>query len=78
MFVAELGMRSGGDEIVSAVIELAHALGLEVVAEGVETELQLDVLRSLGCDFAQGFLFSRPVPACELGAMFGLQLSTSA
>ena len=47
----------------SAVISLAHALGLQVVAEGVETEQQLDALRSLDCDFAQGFLFSRPVPA---------------
>jgi len=78
MFVVELGMRTGGDEIVSAVIQLAHALGLQVVAEGVETEQQLDVLRSLDCDFAQGFLFSRPVPASELRSLFGLQLRTPA
>ena len=71
MFVEELGMGSGGDEIVAAVIKLAHTLGLEVVAEGVETEQQLDVLRSLGCDYAQGFLFSRPVPALELRSLFG-------
>jgi EAL domain-containing protein (putative c-di-GMP-specific phosphodiesterase class I) len=77
MFVEQLGMRTGGDEIVSAVIQLAHALGLEVVAEGVETEQQLDVLRALECDFAQGFLFSRPVPATELRSLYGLQLSTS-
>jgi diguanylate cyclase (GGDEF)-like protein len=75
MFVEELGMRTGGDEIVSAVIKLAHALGLQVVAEGVETEQQFEVLRSLDCDFAQGFLFSRPVPAAELRALFGRQLS---
>jgi diguanylate cyclase (GGDEF)-like protein len=78
MFVEQLGMGSGGDEIVSAVIQLAHALGLEVVAEGVETEQQLAVLRSLACDFAQGFLFSRPVPAGELRTLFGLQLSPTA
>ena len=66
MFVQELESDSGGREIVSAVISLAHALGLEVVAEGVETERQLEILRSLECDFAQGFLFSRPVPAAEL------------
>ena len=78
MFVAELGLQTGGDEIVSAVIELAHALDLRVVAEGVETERQFDVLRALGCDFAQGFLFSRPVPANELRAMFGLELPASA
>jgi len=78
MFVEELGMRTGGDEIVSAVVQLAHALGLEVVAEGVETEQQFDVLRSLECDFAQGFLFSRPVPAAELRNGFGFQLGVPA
>ena len=78
MFVEELGMRTGGDEIVAAVVQLAHALGLHVVAEGVETDQQLDVLRSLECDFAQGFLFSRPVPASELRSLLGLQLAASA
>ena len=75
MFVQELGQDGGGDEIVSAVISLAHALGLEVVAEGVETDQQLEILRALQCDFAQGFLFSRPVPASELRTLFGLQLT---
>ena len=59
-----------GTEIVAAVINLAHALDLSVVAEGVETEHQLELLRHLGCDYAQGYLFSRPVPASELGANF--------
>ena len=75
MFVHELGQDAGGDEIVSAVISLAHALGLEVVAEGVETEQQLEILQALSCDFAQGYLFSRPVPASELRSLFGLQLT---
>jgi diguanylate cyclase (GGDEF)-like protein/PAS domain S-box-containing protein len=70
-FVEGLGVSAEGDEIVSAIINLAHALGLEVVAEGVETATQLDVLRSLRCDFAQGFLFSRPMPATEVVAAFG-------
>ena len=70
MFVQELDSDSGGREIVSAVVSLAHALGLEVVAEGVETEEQLEILRSLECDFAQGYLFSRPVPAVELRSVF--------
>ncbi len=69
MFVEQLG-DGDGEEIAGAVIRLAHALGLEVVAEGVETTRQLEALRRLGCDYAQGFLFSRPVPASELAAAF--------
>ena len=75
MFVHDLGRDSGGDEIVSAVISLAHALGLIVVAEGVETAQQLEILRSLNCDFAQGFLFSRAVPARELPSLCGICLT---
>jgi diguanylate cyclase (GGDEF)-like protein len=74
MFVGELGQGTGGDEIVAAVIQLAHALGLQVVAEGVETERQLDILRGMRCDYAQGFLFSRPVPAEELRTRFGQRI----
>ncbi len=75
MFVEVLGGGPEGEEIVSAVISLAHALGLKVVAEGVETVEQLIVLRGLRCDLAQGYLFSRPLPAEELRAGFGLQRS---
>ena len=51
--------------IVDAVIALAHGLGIGVVAEGIETERQAERLRELGCDFGQGYLFSRPVPLAE-------------
>ena len=71
-FVEALGVSVEGEEIVSAVINLAHALGLKVVAEGVETTEQLEILRSLRCDLAQGFLFSRPLPATEIVTAFGL------
>ncbi len=52
--------------IISAVILLAGALGLETVAEGVEDREQVDVLRRLGCTHAQGYYFAQPVPASEL------------
>ena len=52
--------------IVSAMIAMAHSLKLEVIAEGVETELQLEYVRSLGCEEVQGFYFSKPVPAQEI------------
>ncbi len=61
-FVAGLGREPREAPIVGALVELGHALGLSVLAEGVETDAQLAHLRELGCDSAQGFLFSRPVP----------------
>jgi EAL domain-containing protein (putative c-di-GMP-specific phosphodiesterase class I) len=73
-FVDELGVDRGGAEIVAAVVRLAHALGLQVIAEGVETERQLEALARLDCDFAQGYLFSRPMPAHELVGKFPLPL----
>jgi EAL domain-containing protein (putative c-di-GMP-specific phosphodiesterase class I) len=44
-----------------AIIEMSHKLGMKVIAEGVETNEQRDLLRSAGCDFAQGYLYSKPV-----------------
>jgi EAL domain-containing protein (putative c-di-GMP-specific phosphodiesterase class I) len=55
--------------IARAVIGMAHGLRLSVVAEGVETEGQLNLLANLGCDLVQGYLFSRPVKAAEFAAM---------
>jgi diguanylate cyclase (GGDEF)-like protein len=58
----------GGHEpraIIAAIIELAHTLGMEVVAEGVETVAQAHALRELGCDQVQGYLLARPMPAAE-------------
>ena len=53
-------------DLVRSTIELAHSLGLRVVAEGVESEDILERLTALGCDLAQGYCLSRPVPAEEL------------
>ncbi len=66
-FVQGLGTDDGDDRIVSAVVELAANLGLRSIAEGVETQEQLDQLRALGCDQAQGYLFARPLPADGVG-----------
>src|SRR2546423_6013795 len=52
--------------IVRSVIELAHSFGLAVVAEGIETAEQERMLRAMGCDHAQGYLFSKPLPPDEL------------
>ena len=67
-FVAGLGRDAGDSAIVAAVIGLAHSLGLAAIAEGVETYEHLAALHSLGCDRAQGFYFSRPVPASVMEA----------
>ncbi len=66
--VAGLGTDEQDTAIVRATVDLAHTLGLTVVAVGVETERQLDVLRLLGCDRAQGYLFGPPVAAEQFGA----------
>jgi diguanylate cyclase len=62
-FVSDLDQSSDALAVVDAVIRLAHALGLRVVAEGVETERQRDILLRLRCDELQGFLFAKPMPA---------------
>jgi diguanylate cyclase len=62
-FVADIEHSSDALAVVDAVIKLAHALGLKVVAEGVETERQRDILLGLRCDELQGYLFAKPMPA---------------
>lgn len=65
-FVSELGRDGRATAIVRGVVTLAKDLGLEVVAEGVETEAQAEVLGQLGCQFAQGYLWSGAMPAAQL------------
>jgi diguanylate cyclase (GGDEF)-like protein len=68
-FVNGITTNHGDAAIVKAIIAMAHSLKLQVVAEGVETEEQLDFLRNEVCDEMQGFLFSRPLPTEELSKL---------
>jgi diguanylate cyclase (GGDEF)-like protein len=65
-FVSRLGSSDRDDAVVAAVVDLAHAHDLVVVAEGVETQEQLDALRRMGCDRAQGYLLGRPMRSADL------------
>jgi EAL domain-containing protein (putative c-di-GMP-specific phosphodiesterase class I) len=66
-FIARIkGQEEGEGEIVRLIVSLARTLGIEVVAEGTETEMQVEYLARLGCGFAQGFYFSRPVEASQV------------
>jgi diguanylate cyclase (GGDEF)-like protein len=76
-FVAALGTETGGP-IVTASVAMAHGLGLTTVAEGVESAEQLAVLAGVGCDLAQGYHFSRAVPAAEMPALLGRRFDTTA
>jgi diguanylate cyclase (GGDEF)-like protein/PAS domain S-box-containing protein len=69
-FVSQLGGQSRDREIIAAVTGMAHALGMTVVAEGVETAAQRDELRAIGCDAAQGYLFARPLTADVLATIW--------
>ncbi|MBT0771671.1 bifunctional diguanylate cyclase/phosphodiesterase [Kineosporia sp. J2-2] len=70
-FTSRLGADPRTGVIVSSTIDMAHRLGLDVVAEGVETQEQLDWLRAEGCDLIQGYLTSRPLPAAALHEWLG-------
>jgi diguanylate cyclase (GGDEF)-like protein len=67
-FVREVGNDPQAKLLVGSIVDLAHTLGRTVIAEGIETEDQLAVLQAMGCDQGQGFHFSRPLPAEEIGA----------
>ncbi|MEN8169540.1 MAG: EAL domain-containing protein [Pseudomonadota bacterium] len=68
-FVSKLQNGDGHRKMVETIISIAHNFNMKVVAEGIETQQQRDQLRSMGCEYLQGFLFSRPLPADELTAL---------
>jgi diguanylate cyclase (GGDEF)-like protein len=65
-FILDVASSARSRSVVQAIIGMAHGLSMEVVAEGVETRDQLDVLTNLNCNLLQGYLFSRPLPICDL------------
>ena len=75
-FVRDANTDRNDATIVRTIIEMGHSLGMHVLAEGVETQAQLEFLRRAGCDYAQGQLFGEPCPADALGAMVARQLAT--
>ena len=68
-FIRGMGQDNRGTSIVSAIIAMAHSLGLSVIAEGVEEELHVDLLREMKCDILQGYFISRPMPAHRVESM---------
>jgi predicted signal transduction protein with EAL and GGDEF domain len=78
-FVDGIGSSAGQEAVIAtALIRIAEGLGLQAVAEGVETAAQADRLHELGYQFAQGYHFARPMPASELAALLAAQLVTAA
>jgi EAL domain-containing protein (putative c-di-GMP-specific phosphodiesterase class I) len=76
-FVAGLPLDRYDCAIVSSTISLAHSIGIEVTAEGVEDTAQADFLLALGCDLLQGYLFAKPMPADQLNRQLEAQLAVS-
>jgi EAL domain-containing protein (putative c-di-GMP-specific phosphodiesterase class I) len=71
------GIKSKGDNsIVTAIISMARGLNLDLIAEGVESQAQIDQLNRAGCHLAQGFYYSRPVPEDELLQMIKSQANS--
>jgi len=70
-FLAELGTVKDNAEIVRAIVTLAHSMAMDVTAEGVETDEQLKFVTNIGCEYAQGYLFSKPMPPKNAGATIG-------
>ncbi len=68
-FIKDLDKDTDDNVLTEAIIVMAHKLGIRTIAEGVETEVQRDILKSCGCDFVQGFLYSPAVPAAEFEKM---------
>ena len=70
-FIKDIATNADDRSIISAVTAMAHSMNIRVLAEGVETEEQMTFLDAAHCDEIQGFLFSRPLPACDFEELIG-------
>jgi EAL domain-containing protein (putative c-di-GMP-specific phosphodiesterase class I) len=75
-YVSGLGTHTEDTAIVHATVAFAEALGLTIVAEGIETTEQLTLLRELGCELGQGYHFSEPLPGAAMGTLLREGVST--
>lgn len=71
-FIGQLGTTGGSAEIVRTILALARSLGMQVIAEGVETDGQLAALQAMDCEYVQGFLFAVPAESREIDALLGM------
>jgi EAL domain-containing protein (putative c-di-GMP-specific phosphodiesterase class I) len=76
-FIRDAGENEGDVAITRAIIAMAHSLKLSVVAEGVETQAQIDLLLSLGCTMVQGFMLGRPLPAAATAKLLRESVTTT-
>ena len=74
-FIDDLATQNDSIEIVRAIVTLASGLGMSTIAEGVESAAQVDMLRELGCDQIQGYVFSPPRPAADVSGLFEHELA---
>jgi len=77
-FVTDLERDDDARTIVGSTVAMSHALGLDLCAEGVETEATAQILRTLNCDHMQGYLISRPLPPAEMSAWLRRRAETRA
>jgi EAL domain-containing protein (putative c-di-GMP-specific phosphodiesterase class I) len=75
-FIRNLARANQDHALCDAMITMAHRLGILVIAEGIETEAQRDLLRELGCDYGQGYLFAKPLAGEALLSLLKQQAST--
>jgi EAL domain-containing protein (putative c-di-GMP-specific phosphodiesterase class I) len=77
-FIREMTVDSKDARLASAIIEMGHSLGQKIIAEGVETEQQLDYLVHRGCDIIQGYFFSKPLPTQEMTVLLAREAQFNA